>query len=167
MHMPSSHKIPHVTSKSRSFQYDLGNSNRRRKSLCEDLLGQLRQNIPSYIRIQSLKHFIHTLPMTISNSAQPIPSDKSAYRTGNIGYNEPKHGSRGAASNLPEPALLIWQSGIWVVTECFFKDIRELGIAVCCTISCSWRRTRIFESFVIFATLSITEVSLTYKDNIG
>jgi len=59
--------------------------NRRRKSLCKDFLCQLRQNVPPHIRIQCLKHLIHTLPMTISNSTQSVTSYQSSYCTRNIG----------------------------------------------------------------------------------
>jgi hypothetical protein len=127
----------------------------------QDLCRQLRQNMITRLRVQSLVDLINTLAVIISNRSQPISRHQSTDSTGDIGNDESKNGTGCTPGNLVEPTVLVQFSGIGVVPEGFFKDICELTIAVGGSIVRIRGGSRmILSGFIVFSSLpSLADVA--------
>ena len=137
-----------------------GRSNR--KSLREDFLCQPSQDVTSRLWIQSLKYFIHTLPMIISNRSQPITRYKSTDSPWNIGYNESENSTGSTACNFVKPPSLVREtSSIRVISEGFFEDICELSVCISRSIICvrGWRLMS--SGIIVFFTLKVNQILLS------
>ena len=92
--------------------------------------------------------------MIITNRSEPVSRHKSTDGSRDIRNDESKNGAGSTPRNLVEPTVLLQFSGIRVVPEGFFKDIRKLTFAVggsVVGIRCGSRMT--LSGFIVFPSL--------------